>query len=194
MIAYAFWHRKKPEVERQDYENAISKFQESLREPELPGFAGSLVARLEEEAPWFNDKSPGGYEDWYLLDGSAVMDKLNEFAVGGARKKPHDDLANLATDFRGGLYQLRIGSPSSLLGSVSTWISKQRGYPYESFYDAMTEFVSAKDRSLWRRQMTLGPTPEFCLISEKRLDLPKVFNPIVIHRKIVWGSSRNLGH
>ena len=185
MLAYVFWHRRKPEVQQQDYESAISSFQESLRIPSLPGFGGSIVARLGE-APWFNDKSPGGYEDWYLLDDSGIMDKLNEFAVNDARKKPHDDLAHMATDFRGGLYQLRMGSTSALFGNYATWISKPAGAQYESFYDGMAEFVARDDRSLWRRQMTLGPTPEFCIISERKLDLPSIFNPIVVQREIVW--------
>jgi hypothetical protein len=185
MLAYVFWHRRKEEVPKSEYQEKIIEYQKSLNESKLPGFEGSLAFKIDG-ASWFS-KNSEGYEDWYLVDGSEVLDRLNDFAVINGRKSPHDDLAHLAMDFRGGLYQLRVGSRPSISAKLATWFSKPAGTAYAKFYDDMKMYMSADDRTLWRRQMTLGPTPEFCMIGNE-VALPAIYGPISIQREIVWQS------
>ena len=122
VIAYVFWHRRKEEVSQDVYESKISRFHRTLEDSHLLGFKGAAVARIDC-APWLNENSEA-YEDWYLLDGSEVLDKLNDVAVTGGRRESHDEVAHLATDFRGGLYQLKMGPFAAVLGSYAMWLSK----------------------------------------------------------------------
>jgi hypothetical protein len=185
MLAYVFWHRRKEEeVSREAYEERINRFHTAIRESHLNGFLGSVVARLSK-APWFNPPNSEGYEDWYILEGSEVLDRLNEIAVTDDRKYPHDDIAKYATDFRAGLYQLKSGTAESVSEPCAMWISKPRGTPYDSFYNDMDRHIPKERASLWRRQMTLGPTTEFCIMANSNLAIPQIYNPVAIERKIV---------
>lgn len=188
MLAYVFWHRMREDCSKDIYENKIIKFQSTLAESHLVGFKGSVVARIDS-APWLASHSEA-YEDWYLLDGSEVLDKLNDVAVSGSRKGPHNDVAHLATDFHGGLYQLRTGSEYSVSSEFALWLSKPAGSDYESFYRYISQNTASEKSSLWRRQMVLGPTPEFCMIGTKMPDLPSQFSPVHIHREIIWETPR----
>jgi hypothetical protein len=189
MLAYVFWHRRKEEVPENEYEEKIIRYQRSINESKLAGFEGSVVLRIDK-APWFS-KNSEGYEDWYPVEGSEILDRLNDFAVTNGRKSPHDDLAHLATDFRGGLYQLRMGPLRSASGRYATWFSKPAGTAYEKFYDDIAGYVGTDGaRTLWRRQMTLGPTPEFCIIGGE-VALPANYSPFNIQRQVVWESLIN---
>jgi hypothetical protein len=46
-----------------------------------------------------------------------------------------------------------------------TWFDKPAGVAYEELYRALSQAASGAAAGLWGRQMTLGPTPEFCLLS-----------------------------
>ena len=179
MLAYVFWHRRK-QASREEYEKRLTKFHETLASSQLWGFRGSVVARIVGAAPWFSssDSEESCYEDWYLLEGSEVLDRLNEAAVTDSRKDPHDSIASLATDTHGGLYQLKTGgslassaSSSSVSASFAHWVSKPAGRSYEVFYADIAKYLQSERTGLWRRQMTLGPTPEFCIMAEKKMDV-----------------------
>lgn len=132
-----------------------------------------------------------GYEDCYLLDGSAALDVLNDAAVTGSRKAPHDDAAKFATDTSGGLYKLTQGLHSNLSGSLALWISKPRGESYQRFYESVMESLDRSKCSLWRRQMVLGPTPEFCALTASGVLLPELLadlKPIRVRREVIWQS------
>jgi hypothetical protein len=43
---------------------------------------------------------------------------------------------------------------------------------YEDFYARIRPLANQRSVALWGRQMVLGPTPEFCLHSAARLELP----------------------
>lgn len=185
MLAYVFWHRRKHEFSRDEYEDKLKQFHVTLNRSNLEGFNGSLVARITG-ATWLRSESDA-YEDWYLMKGSEVLDRLNETAVNGVRKEPHDDIARLATDFKGGLYQLKTGVHSSITNEFALWLSKPFSTSYEAFYKNVAQYQT-NGSVLWRRQMTLGPTPEFCLISPLRPVVPAELEPIPVSRQVIWKS------
>jgi hypothetical protein len=57
----------------------------------------------------------------------------------------------------------------------ATWLSKPTGVPYDPFYQRLAPVRGRDGGSLWRRQMVLGPTPEFCLLSQELLELSPGF-------------------
>src|SRR6516164_6088129 len=101
MLAYIFWHRPYPNIERQRYEQAIVRFQNDLAGSKPPGFIGATSFQIEA-VPWLSDLP--GYEDWYLLDGTWAMDPLNAFAISGHVQAPHDSVAAMMEQGHGGLY------------------------------------------------------------------------------------------
>ena len=55
----------------------------------------------------------------------------------------------------------------------ATWVSKPRGTSYPEFYDELRPWPERLDTALWQRQLTLGPTSEFCLQSREKVELPE---------------------
>ena len=56
---------------------------------------------------------------------------------------------------------------------------------------AHTDFLEQASRlvhrsSLWQRQMTLGPGPEFCLLGSGGIEAPEAFSPVSIELRQVW--------
>lgn len=62
---------------------------------------------------------------------------------------PHHGAASLTGSMAAGLYQLVEGEGCQ--GETATWLD-ERPAPVRT------------GESLWRRQMVLGPTPQFCLL------------------------------
>ncbi len=151
MIAYVFWHWPAPGADRAAYEAAQRGFQTELNRTGSDGFQRSVSYRVRG-AQWL--AGGDGYEDWYLLDGSHALDPLNDAAVSGRMRRPHEEAARGASGI-GGLYRLMRGVPRLSSGTVN-WVRKPAGEPYDAFYARF-----AGDAVMWRRQMTLGPTPEF---------------------------------
>ena len=153
MLGYVFWHRPAPGTDPALYELALAGFHSALAAAPPPGFHRSWVFRLAS-IPWLG--SATGYEDWYLVDDFAALGALNEAAVAASRKAPHDAVARLAAEGVGGVYRLVSGEPQPEAVAVAAWLSKPAG-------KADADFVAELGRTVWQRQMTLGPTPEFCL-------------------------------
>lgn len=153
MLAYVFWHWPAPGTDRAVYEAAQRAFHAELRAAGSEGFLSSVLYRVEG-AGWLPAAS--AYEDWYLLEGSYALDPLNEVAVSPRLRAAHDAAASSATG-AGGLYRLQSGLPEPRDGPV-LWLSKPRGESYRDFYARF-----GADAVLWRRQMVLGPAPEFLL-------------------------------
>lgn len=143
-LAYVFWHRPRPGVAREDYERALVAFHAALRTP-------SAAFRLDR-LPWL---ARDGYEDWYLVDGWAGLGMLNEAAVTGPRQAPHDAAAALAGEGWAGVYALMRGTAAP--PDAVRWATKPAGEPYQAF------LRREPAGSVWQRQMTLGPAPEFAL-------------------------------
>lgn len=160
MLAYLFWHCARAEVTASEYETALAAFHRALLQSRPQGYLGSFVVALDR-IPWLADRA--GYADWYLVESSADLDSINRAAVTGAREAPHEGVAALAQDGIAGLYRVtrgRLRLPGDRV--EETWLSKPAGERYGDFFTRLEGGVG-ESGCLWQRQMTLGPTPEFCL-------------------------------
>ena len=164
MLAYVFWHWPRPEIERGQYVDHLIEFHRALAANGPPGFRESVVFRIQN-ANWLKTESEA-YEEWYLLDDSAAMDPLNFAAVSGACEEPHNRVARAAADGTGGLYRLRAGTAVLSQAKFASWVSKPQGISYKEFYAGLEQLTSQPGVALWGRQMTLGPTTEFCIHSQ----------------------------
>ena len=172
MLAYVFWHWLGPEIGTDAYEALQRAFHRALAQAAPPGFRESVVFRVEGDAAWLGGAP--AYVDWYLLDGSAALDPLNVAAVSGACQEPHDRVAHAAAAGVGSLLGLHGEQANVAAARHATWLAKPKGMPYADFYAALE---SVPD-SLWRRQMVLGPTPEFAVLSAGPVTLPAAFQPL----------------
>ena len=171
MLAYVFWHWPNSTTSVDDYVRKLSAFHASLASHAPEGFSHSVVVELTR-APWLKAESVA-FEDWYLVKDSAVLDQLNFAAVSGENKLPHNQVAFDAAGGTAGLYRLRQGDIRALqVANVATWFSKASGIRYERLYADLDPLCSQPGVGLWCRQMTLGPTTEFCLRSEIEVTLP----------------------
>ena len=170
MLAYVFWHWPRPEIERGQYLDHLVEFHRTLAAHKPPGFQRSVVFSLNG-AYWLETQDEV-FEEWYLLDDSAAMDPLNEAAVSGACEEPHNRVAREAANGTAGLYRLRAGDGDLANANFATWLSKPAGVSYKDFYAGLEQLTSHPGVALWGRQMTLGPTTEFCLHSETILESP----------------------
>lgn len=170
MLAYVFWHWPQVGVNTDTYMIHLEVFHYTLAANRPPGFNGSVVFRIED-ADWLQTGGPA-YEEWYLLDDSAAMDPLNDAAVSGVCEAPHNVVAREAAGGTGGLYRLRAGEEVLGEARFAVWLSKPEGVTYRDFYHALASLTSQPNVALWGRQMTLGPTTEFCLHSQTPIQLP----------------------
>jgi hypothetical protein len=159
MLAYVFWHWPRVAEPRGPYESTLIAFHRALAEHRPPGFRGSRVLRTGRR-PWAPAELT--YEDWYFVEDFAALGALNEAAVAGPRKAPHDSVAALPLGGAGGLYLHRGGdvpSPRS-----ASFRSKPSGVSDDAYVAGLPLEIE-----LWQRQMVLGPAPEFCLLSHRAL-------------------------
>jgi hypothetical protein len=184
VLVYILWHWPFPEVHTELYEGSLSDFHRSLVASKPQGFKQSCVFH-SRGAPWAG-ASDRGYEDWYLLDGSTALDKLNDAAISQVSKGPHDIVAHAAAGAVGGLYQLKKGEPAMTGCRFAYWLVKPRGTGYEEFYTLLEPWTELAGVSLWRRQMVLGPTPEFGLFSPQNLMLPSNLQALAVQLELVW--------
>jgi hypothetical protein len=145
MLAYVFWHRFRQGMDPKDYEEAQQGFHSSI---EVESACFCLAA-----LPF--DASRDGYEDWYLVNSWDALDELNRTAVDSQRGPSHDRAAAAAADGWGAVYALARG-PASIPAGVE-WRDKPRGEPSKRF------LASLPETTVWRRQLVLGPAPEFCV-------------------------------
>lgn len=153
MLAYLFWHWPRPDVDPGRYSDALLAFHRALSVNPPPGYHGSRVMEVSG-APWV----PGAtaLEDWYFVEDFAALGALNDAAVSGQRREPHDGAARMALGGMGGVYRLAREAAASEPGVVA-WFGKPADVGY-------TEFLARiPPTELWQRQLVLGPAPEFCL-------------------------------
>ena len=183
MLAYVFWHWPRSGTPAGSYEDLQRRFHLALREAPPPGFMRSRCISLEG-APWAGG---GGrtYEDWYLVEGSAALDPLNAAAVTASRQAPHDAAAAAADGGTAGLYSLRLGVPRDAPWTA-TWFAKPSGMSYGALFTLMGDVIEAEDAALWGRQMTLGPTPEFCLHTVGPVRLPAPLAGSALACRPIW--------
>ena len=184
MLAYVFWHWPQSSIDPHPYVDHLSDFHNTLAANKPSGFQRSIVFRITG-ASWLNT-SGEAYEEWYLLDDSAAMDRLNEAAVSGACEEPHNRVAREAADGTGGLYRFRSGHEELAQSKFATWLSKPNGVSYHDFYSALQPLTSQHGIGLWGRQMTLGPTTEFCIHSSSSIQLPANYTGQTIPLDLIW--------
>lgn len=168
MLAYVFWHWPQPGVDTETYVDHLVSFHRTLNANKPDGFRGSRVFRMHGVS-WL-DTTGDAYEDWYLLDDSSALDRINEAAVSGACEAPHNVVAREAAGGTAGLYRLKLGVVSDE-PRFAQWLAKPFGVPYPDFYSRLESIVA--NASLWQRQMTLGPTAEFVIHSSTPVELPQ---------------------
>jgi hypothetical protein len=163
VLAYVFWHR--PADGAEAYEERLAAFHAVLAAHPPAGFRGSAALRVQA-APWLPGDGPA-YEDWYGVDDWTALGRLNEAAVSGPRLQPHDAVAFQAGAGAGAVYGLVTGRPE-LAAKCESWIAKPAGAGREAFH----EKLAGPDRSVWMRQMVLGPSPEYVVRSDAPVALP----------------------
>ena len=168
MLAYVFWHWPQASVDAEVYRTHLLGFHQTLANNKPPGFHYSTVFQIPGPA-WLNTTNTA-FEDWYLTEDSCALDPLNDGAVSGACEQPHNLVAREAEGGTAGLYRLRLGTPDFASTRFATWLSKPSTVSYPNFYESMQSIING-GAALWGRQMTLGPTTEFCLLSPKPIQL-----------------------
>ena len=189
MLAYVFWHWPQSNVDRDSYVNHVIDFHNTLAANKPPGFHHSFVFRFRG-ASWLNTTGEA-YEEWYLLDTSAAMDPLNDAAVSGVCEEPHNRVAREAADGTGGLYRLRAGLGQLSETRHALWLSKPAGVSYKDFYSTLEPLTSQPGVAVWGRQMTLGPTTEFCIHSSNQIELPPGYSSLQLQITPVYSTNNS---
>ncbi len=184
MLACVFWHWRRPEIERNVYEQSLLRFHQMLAEHKPEGFLRSFAFRVVY-ASWLPTKSEA-YEDWYLVESSAVLDRLEQAAVSGPRQSAHDQAASGALGGTAGLYRLRAGTESLNDARNAYWLAKPTGMNYTGFYNLLAPWMKQSNSALWGRQMALGPASEFCLHAEMNLELAANLNAVHLPLEKIW--------
>ncbi len=172
-VAYVFWHVPGPGVDEEVYVAGLEQFHLALVDANIPGFHGSTTWGLPEPS-WL--PRPWVYEDWYVLEGFAVIEDLNVAAVSGSREACHDELATAVDESTGGLYGLRWGELIVSSACSSHWFARPAGRGSGAFIQSIVAPLDPVNSCLWQRQLALGPAPEFCLLlgeDPPLLDLPE---------------------
>ena len=186
LLAYVFWHWRQPSADRGTYESAQQDFQRVLTESPSAGFVRSFSHAIAG-APWANNGGEA-YEDWYLVRDSAALDSLDTAAVTAGRKRPHDAAASLAAAGTAGLFQLRLG-PAPVAPRWAQWFSKPVGLSYAQVFAAIEPALGPVGGSLWVRKMTLGPSPEFCVLAREPAVLATQFQGLAFQLRPIWDGS-----
>jgi hypothetical protein len=164
LLAYLFWHRPRPGVEPEEYEEAQRGFHARIevdsacfRVEALPWQAGAPSDTRADRG----EEGGSFYEDWYLVDDWRALGELNAAAVDARHRDAHDRAAAMAADGWGGLYA-SVRGPASIPGQAR-WIDKPRGVATADLLAGIPKQVP-----VWQRQMVLGPAPELCLGDQDR--------------------------
>lgn len=187
MLAYVFWHERRADADDAAYRADLAELHHRLAAAGPPGMLGSRTFAIDAR-PWRDDDGAALFEDWYLVDGSAQLDALDQLAVSGDRSVPHDRLASAVAWGAGGLYRLRAG-PAGGDQRAAQWFAKPAGVRYSEL-DAVLATVVSPEHAVWQRQMVLGPAPEFCVAGPEPVALPPQLGARAVRREPVAGDVR----
>jgi len=203
VLAYLFWHRPRENSAVAAYEQALVAFHRSLAHTPPVGLCASAVFRVAE-LPWLASAAAGElqatYEDWYIVEDYAALGVLNEAAVGRGHSTAHDQAARRFGAGRGGLYGLVEGDRAELdqhgglIGeaSLAVWVARPPGSKRRGLGELLGDGMDPRHASLWRRQLVLGPAPEFCLLASELppgvapTRLPAGWSATVLDRDVLW--------
>jgi hypothetical protein len=169
VLAYVFWHQPRDPTARDSYELALKSFHRSLARSLPVGTLASATYRITE-LPWPGGlgEAGGAYEDWYLVEDFAALGVLNEAAVGRGHASAHDEAARRAGPGTASVYGLIEGEPCAQAlseASLAVWIARPAGSTQHGLGELLGDGMDPTRASLWRRQMNLGPAPEYCLLA-----------------------------
>lgn len=191
MLAYVFWHQPGQGVEQEAYEHAAERFHRSLAHTPPAGLRGSAFYRVKE-LPWLDGQA--GYEDWYLLDDFSAVGVLNEAAVAHGHRSAHDEVARRFGAGAGGIYGLLEGNPDLSSALVVVWVSRPPGSKRGALGELLGDGMDPVCASVWRRQLVLGPAPEYCVLAAEapagvaQTRLPEGWRALVRTRDVIWAS------
>ena len=162
MLGYLLWHTPLGD-DTGRYEDGLVAFHRALAANAPTGFVRSWTLRVDQPA-WLPE-GPAHYLDWYLVDDFTALGALNEAAVDGTRRRPHDAVAALARTGTAGVVALMAGVAEAPADPVVGVLDKPAGQAYDAFRPALAAAVAAAaGAGGWMRQMTLGPGPEFVVV------------------------------
>ena len=183
MLAYLFWHTRKPEIPQADYEAGLGTFALALNASGCDGLRSAMSFRISG-VPWLDGRA--GYEDWVLVDDSGVLERLNVAAVSGAMTAPHSRVAEMMDAGHGGLYYHLAGELLPQEAGAAAWLTRPRGIDYRPPLADIA--ASARQTvSVWRRFMVLGPGREFLVLARGplALTLPPRWQALHVERSTV---------
>jgi len=167
VLAYVFWHAAPDISAIAEYEKKLLHFGHALANAKVPGLLGNASYAISQ-TPWLGES---GYEDWAWLEGSWVLDTLNERAVSGAMEQPHKAIAQVTKHGGfGALYYVVAGEHKIPGDSKIMWLSRPRGISWRDIMPTITKSANS-EVAVWRRQMVLGPSTEFAVIGPPKLTL-----------------------
>jgi len=186
-LAYVFWQWPRSGVSSSVYEKKLWSFQSALKVAR-PDLVTDLLTYQIDSLPWGPKDAPL-YEDWYLVDDFADLGSLNDAAVAGGIKGAHDSVAGDYLKGSGGVFKRVLRNLPLDETRHVTWIEKDIGVAYQSYYDEVANELGSRETDLWRRQMVLGPSPQFCVHSADPVEFPDSFHPLAVKARAV-GHSR----
>ena len=173
MLTYLFWHHPAENQPQQSYQEALVAFHRRLRDVPVPGLLASGTARVQG-LPWMPQD---GYEDWYAVEDFSALGVLNDAAVDAAHVEAHDRVAHAAGFGTGGVYALERGERAPP-GGYCLWVTKPKGMSYPDFREQVALHTAGESVAVWRRQMVLGPAPEFRVTAARELYMPAAMAPL----------------
>ena len=179
MFAYVFWHQRDDAYSAQLYEEGLASFHTRLSALGVKGFLGSFTFKVSG-VPWITGE---GYEDWYLVAGLGVLEEINSLISDPIIRGLHDSVARMSVNGKGTILAHVKGDPTLINASNACWLSKPRATSYDDFYGDIDSVISGLAASVWRRQLALGPNPEFLVISHTQPQLPKAYQPQPVNRR-----------
>ena len=184
-IAYVFWHWPKPGTPASEFEAKLASFHRALNATRPRGFIEALSFRTNG-LPWVAGQD-AVYEDWYTVEDFAGLGVLNDAAVSGDVRGAHDTVAGAFMKGAGGVFKAVSGDLGLRQARFATWIEKSIGPTYQSYYEEVAKVVGTSGTDLWRRQMVLGPSPQFCVHSADAIPFPESFRPHTAELTLVGG-------
>ena len=184
MLAYIFWHWPS-QVSPADYERDQLAFQRALTAAAPEGFLESAIFRAAA-APWL----PASAGLRGLVSGRRLRRAWAAQRRGGGGGRSggaRSSRGPVPRPCAGALYRLRSGEPRIEGTPAAHWVTKPREMGYADFDAGLAELLAEPAVSLWRRQMVLGPAPEFCLLAPRELTLPPGLVGSVLQREQLRG-------